>query len=94
MTSSAQGLLLLDLGALMFARADPITPSNANELGAEGGRDRHDQGEARPVEEHGGGLVHGGRRRVVEGSIHEDREGWFPNKWAEVLERRKAKKID
>ena len=96
--TSAPGLPPLDPAALTFARAlYPFTPSNASELALKeneivaitGKLDPRTGAEADPRME-----VEG---EWWKGRTREGREGWFPKKWVEVLERRKAeepKKID
>ncbi len=79
-SSSAHGLLPLDLGAPVFARADLITPPNANELALKKNDIVAVTVKLDAPEQHGGRLAHGGRRRVVEGYSREGHEGWFPNK--------------
>ncbi|KDR66515.1 hypothetical protein GALMADRAFT_258992 [Galerina marginata CBS 339.88] len=88
----------LDPSALTFARAlYPFTPSNPNELALKeneivaitGKLDSRTGAEVDPRME-----VEG---EWWKGRTREGREGWFPKKWVEVLERRKPeepKKID
>ena len=78
-SSSAHGLLPLDLGALMFARADLITPPNANELAL-----KENDIVAATVKLDPRNSTEVDSRMEVEGEWWEDymregHEGWFPN---------------
>lgn len=102
--AAANGALLpgqlppLDPSSLTFARAlYPFTPSNPNELGL---KENEIVAITAKLDPRTGAEID--PRMEVEGEwwkgrTREGREGWFPRKWVEVLERRKSdepKKID
>ena len=88
----------LDSSSLTFARAlYPFTPSNANELSLKENDIVAITGKIDPRT----GAVVDPRLEVDgewwKGRTRDGREGWFPKKWVEVLQRRKAeepKKVD
>lgn len=85
----------LDPATLTFARAlYPFTPSNSSELAL---KDNEIVAITGKLDPRTGAEVD--PRMEVEGEwwkgrTREGREGWFPRKWVEVLEKREPKKID
>ncbi|KAJ7652208.1 Peroxin 13, N-terminal region-domain-containing protein, partial [Mycena rosella] len=93
----APGALPLDPAALTFARAlYPFTPTTPSELALKANEIVAIMGKLDPrsgAEVDPRAVIEGGDEAVQwwKGRTREGREGWFPRKWVEVLEKREKK---